>query len=503
MAVAPDGMGQFSKWRTRLWPIHRIELKKFIPLFLLKFLVSFNYILLFTTKETLIITAEGGGAEAIPILKGWIVLPCALLVMLIYTKLSNKLNQFQLFYAVLTPFLIFFLIFGFVLYPLKEFFSPHEMSDWLVGLIGKQREHWVSVIRYWMNSLFYVMAELWGQVVIMLLFWTLANNINRIHEAKRFYSLFSAAGDLAPMVAGALICSLCTPNSGTDFAFTVQKLMLLATAVGLVIMGIFWWVNRYLLTDTRFYSPQAQSEFKSTKPKLSLRQSLRFILSSKYLGCIALLVIGYSLAMNLVEVTWKANLRLQYPDPNAYQNFMGKFSFAIGFFPLLAALFLGGNIMRKFGWHASAKIPPIVIGVTGLLFILALLNQGMLTPLTAFFGITPLFLVVVMGAVQNVIGKTMKYSLFDPTKEVAFIPLDPESKIKGKAAIDVVGSRLGKSGSAWIQALLIDLFGMGSILNVTYLIGPIVVLVVFVWLVAVRSLNRDFSELSEQSAETR
>ena len=66
---------------------------------------------------------------------------------------------------------------------------------------------------------------------------------------------------------------------------------------------------------------------------------------------------------------------------------------------------------------------------------------------------------LLLGTLQTIISKITKYSLFDPCKEMSYIPLDKESKTKGKATIDVLGSRFGRSVGNVTQQLLVILLG--------------------------------------------
>lgn len=108
-------------------------------------------------------------------------------------------------------------------------------------------------------------------------------------------------------------------------------------------------------------------------------------------------------------------------------------------------------------------------------------------------------LAVFVGAVQNILSKSAKYSLFDPCKEMAYIPLDQESKTKGKAAIDVIGNPLGKSGGALIQQILI--FGVGSLSAATPYLGIILSGLVFSWIKAANSLAGQFNTAMEANDE--
>lgn len=107
---------------------------------------------------------------------------------------------------------------------------------------------------------------------------------------------------------------------------------------------------------------------------------------------------------------------------------MGDFSTATGI-ATFTMMLLGRVILRKFGWGVAATITPAVLLLTGVGFFSLILFGEPLTPLMATLGMTPLLAAVYVGAMQNIFSKSAKYSLFDPCKEMAYIPLDEDMKV--------------------------------------------------------------------------
>ncbi|PKU72326.1 plastidic ATP/ADP-transporter [Dendrobium catenatum] len=503
-AVPADGAGftspSLEKTKPKFLGVETTTLKKIVPLGLMFFCILFNYTILRDTKDVLVVTAKGSSAEIIPFLKTWVNLPMAVGFMLLYTKLSNVLSKEALFYTVLLPFIAFFGAFGFIFYPLNNVIHPTALADKLLAALGPSFLGPVAILRIWSFCLFYVMAELWGSVVISVLFWGFANQITTVEEAKEFYPLFGLGANIALIFSGRTVKYFSnlrkTLGPGVDgWAISLKGMMSIVVLLGFVICGIYWGVNRFIVNDPSV--PRTERK-KKEKPKLGMGESLKVLISSRYVRDLATLVVAYGISINLVEVTWKSKLKAQFPSPNEYSSFMGDFSTATGI-ATFTMMLLGRVILRKFGWGVAAMITPTVLLLTGVGFFSLILFGEPLVPLLAQVGMTPLLAAVYVGALQNIFSKSAKYSLFDPCKEMAYIPLDEEMKVKGKAAIDVVCNPLGKSGGALIQQFMILTFG--SLANSTPYLGGILLVIVLAWLGAARSLDSQFSPLAKQEVE--
>jgi ATP:ADP antiporter, AAA family len=466
---------------------------KILPLGAMFFCILFNYTILRDTKDVLVVTAPGSGAEIIPFLKTWVNLPMAIGFTIIYSSLSNSLSSEALFYTCIIPFIMFFGAFAAIMYPMRDTLHPTAFCEQLLETAGPRFAGPIAILRNWSYCLFYVMAELWGSVVVSVLFWGFANQITTVEEASQFYPLFGLGANVALIFSGQAVKYFSQvranlPPEVDGWGVSLNGLMGMVVIGGLLIAAIYFGMQRLVVPKVK----TLREGKKKKKVKMGVGESFQFLAASPYIRDMAALVVAYGISINLVEVTWKSKIKAQFPNPNDYSAFMGEFSTATGTVTFIMML-LSRVIFKKFGWGVAAQITPVMLMVTGLIFFALVLGQEQVTPALAAMGMTPLYASVLVGAAQNVFSKSSKYSLFDPCKEMAYIPLDDEMKTKGKAAIDVICNPLGKSGGALIQQFMI--IGFGSLAASTPYLGAILISIIIVWIKAAASLNTQFTAL--------
>ncbi len=494
---------QFSKIRAALWPIHNYELKKFLPMGFMMFFILFNYTMMRDTKDSLLASAPNSSSEIFNFVKFFVVLPAAILFVVLYTKLTNILSRVSLFNWIVGVFSGFFMLFGYVIYPLIGSLHPDVATVQALQDANPALHYPLAMWGNWSFVLFYTMSELWGSVMISLLFWQFANEITRTKEAKRYYAMFGLIANFALIASGWTVnvfsdIKKTLPAGEDPWAMTLKFLMAFIFVAGMIVIFINTWMEKNVLTDPRFYDAAEPKKKKKEKPKLSIGESFKYLLSSPYIGFIAILVLSYGMSINLIEVIWKKQIKVNFAgDANDINAFMGTFSMFTGIATIFLILFTKG-IVRRFGWFTAAIITPAILAVTGGLFFFFILNKDSLGPMFSNFGITVTFAAVIIGMVQNVLTKGTKYSLFDPTKEMSYIPLDQELKTKGKAAVDVIGGRLGKAGGSAATILLLTITAQTDIMALVAPILGVVILVVLAWFWAVGRLSKLYNALIEE-----
>lgn len=489
----------FGVLRSFFWPIYRRECSKIIPMLLMVFLICFCYSILRCMKDAVIVTSAG--AEVLPFIKVWALLPMAVLTTLLFTKLSNRFSQERVFYIMITSFLVFFAIFAFILYPLNNTLHPHALAKSLKAASPEGFKGLISMFQHWTFTGFYVMAELWGSIILTVLFWGFANEVTRIHEARRYYAVLGVGANLAALLAGQVgnffsqpgAFNLNLPFGRDPWEQTVMMLITVVIFSGITVMGIFRWMNNNVLNDPSYDELHYNMKDLSKKKKLSVRESFTHLSNSKYLLCIAVLVVSYNLVMNLVEVVWKDQLRSLYSTPSDYNQYMNNLTSLVGLIATCFSFFMA-KIIGRIGWTWTAMITPMIMLVTSIgFFTFLFFHDSLYDVALSLLGATPLAIVVFFGGLQNCLSKAAKYSVFDATKEMAFIPIDHESKLKGKAAIDGIGSRFGKSGGSVVHQTLLMFFGSLS-LSGPY-VASILMMVIFCWFLAAKSLGKQFQKL--------
>ncbi len=358
----------------------------------------------------------------------------------------------------------------------------------------------ILLLSNWSFSLFYIIAELWPNAVFALLFWQFVNKITTVEESKRFYPLFGLLGQTGLYIAGTFLMNLSNISNYIigNFAanadksvVSIQIVISVVLVLGLLALVAFWLINTKILDEETINN----LKFKVKKNHLSLKDSFKMIVESRYIRLITVLLFCYGLAINLVEGPWKAEANKLYTNPTDFAVFVGSYLSYTGLLTIFFVI-VGSNLVRRLGWFSAAIITPLMVLITGSLFFMISNFDAVGSLLVTFFVMTdPLMLAVLIGAIQNVFSKSSKYTFFDSTKEMAYVPLEDELKTKGKAAADMIGTKLGKSASAFVQSMIFIIIPTATYHSISTFLMVIFLIICIVWVWTVVELNKEYKKL--------
>ena len=146
----------------------------------------------------------------------------------------------------------------------------------------------------------------------------------QVKEAKKYYPVLGFIANVAPILGGQYVrfaseISGGLPVNGMDpWEISLRWLLGGVVGAGVLLLGLYAYVQAYVMTDPNCVDPKRQRQSKQ-RTKLSIRESAVYLANSKYIRALAILVVAYGMSINIVEVTWKAKLKAQFPDPTSYR----------------------------------------------------------------------------------------------------------------------------------------------------------------------------------------
>lgn len=475
------------------WSTKAALYKHFFYMSALMFCVLFNQTVLRILKDSILIGEVS--AEITNFAKVYCVTPAAALFVVIYAQMSNRLNFLQIFSYLTLFFLAFFICFAWFIYPNVSFWHLDHQKIELLCQTYPHFKWYITLGENWSYVMFYVLAELWPNIFYVLLFWQLANQITSTEQAKKFYIRFSLFGNSAVILVGLMMMNIASKNSFIHQYFDNVSAKVVLTQISIAFVALFSLLAIFFVKLILQDSSYQIASKNNGKTKLGLIDSFKYIAASKYLWLLLICSASFGLTMNLVEGVWKAKIKELYVDVNQYAEFNSLYIMWTGV-AIMFMTIIGNRIMKYHSWFVAAVITPVIILVTGCSFFILIVFEGQMIPMVDKLLLTsPLVLAVSIGAIQNIIVKGTKYSIWDTSREMLYIPLDNELKTKGKAAVDVISSKVGKSSSGLIQSILFTIFPSATAVSIAPAMMLIFMIACLGWIWAVRIIYHEYKKI--------
>ncbi|MGD8276840.1 MAG: Npt1/Npt2 family nucleotide transporter [Gemmatimonadota bacterium] len=270
---------------------------------------------------------------------------------------------------------------------------------------------------------FYGWYDLFSAMLVTQFFMATQFHVDA-RSAKRTYPMVIMGGSAGATAGGALTGFLAEPL-GTANLLPIAAALVLLFGLGLAALG------------------GAPATDPTTERREALNQAgLREVMAEPHVRLIAVMVLVTMLVKQLIDYQFNTQTKLAYGSLDAVAAFQGKFNLVTQWLPFLVLLALR-PALRRFGVAVAVLLLPLAMFAA---------NIGLLL----FWG---LWAAVVAKGAEN----TLRYSAERAGRELLYVPVPDELKLKAKTWIDVaVEKGLGKAAAALlIGGLLLRVDAMG------------------------------------------
>ncbi len=329
---------------------------------------------------------------------------------------------------------------------LVDIFSKEKMIYMLVGFysviglvlvyylhhptIGLQNTT-ISNTRY-IGWAFYLFVESYISLMVSL-YWSFINDVTTPESAQKGYGLII----FGTQFGGVLFTLL-----GSYLSYDTTKYAHRAPIIALISVAMFFMIAVIVFILKHFVGDEHLEGYQTNTPiekgsdiaTVGFLDGLKVLLTRPYVSGIFVLIFFQELLTTIMSFQMSLMVKNTYADPGMVNKFLFEFALAIQVIACLFGLFGTSYFQRTFGIKFCLIAFPLLIGVSLIGYII---HPSLAT----------IFCVVL-------IAKALNYALYQPAKEVLYIPTSKSIKYKSKAWIDMFGMRFAKATGSGISSLI-------------------------------------------------
>ena len=298
-----------------------------------------------------------------------------------------------------------------------------------VGMGGMLLGFWVLFQQSasWVSVAFYLAGQILGLLLISQ-FWTLANLVYDPRQAKR---LFGFVGGGAPLggIAGSALAVAAPKFGAINLLLPSAAMMFLCAFVVSVIVG------------RESVRPESSLAGKQEKG-VGAAEAFQLLRSSSHLQIIAL-VIGFA-AIGAAIIEQQLNMAAAAAKgaggADALTAFLAQVGLWMSVIGLVIQVWLTSKIHRYLGIGFALVVLPFSLGSTALIM---LFNAALWAP-----------------ALARILDQSLRYTVDKTTREILFLPLPGDIKLKAKSFVDVTVDRAAKAAGAVLLIVLVKPWGL-------------------------------------------